>query len=106
VVGAARAMVYVSNFEGFGVPIIEAMNCGVPVITSTTTAMPEVAGDAALLVDPSNPEAIAEAMTLLVNDPELCKKLSEAGRTRSVQFTWSNTSERLWMSVIRAVSGR
>jgi glycosyltransferase involved in cell wall biosynthesis len=106
VVGAAKAMVYVSNFEGFGVPIIEAMNCGVPVITSNTTAMPEVAGDAALLVDPSRPDAIAAAMTRLVTDPELCIKLSDAGRARSAQFTWSNTSERLWMSVIRAVSGR
>jgi glycosyltransferase involved in cell wall biosynthesis len=105
-VGAAYGMLYVSNFEGFGVPIIEAMNCGVPVITSNNSSMPEVAGDAAILVDPSDIDSIANAMRNLVYDKTLYQKLSDEGLKQSARFTWNATAERVWMSVLRAISGR
>ncbi|HEX5002578.1 MAG TPA: glycosyltransferase family 1 protein [Bacteroidia bacterium] len=105
IVGGAYAMVYVSNFEGFGVPLIEAMRCGVPVITSNTTSMPEVAGEAALFADPANVSDITSKMQLLASDSLLYSRISAAGLERSAQFTWSETAERLWMCVIRAVSG-
>jgi glycosyltransferase involved in cell wall biosynthesis len=106
VVGAAYGMLYVSNFEGFGVPILEAMHCGVPVVTSNVTSMPEVAGDAALLVEPADIDAIATAMVRLTEDKNLYSKLSAEGLRQSALFSWGSTAERLWMSLIRVVSGR
>lgn len=104
-VGSAFAMLYVSNFEGFGVPVLEAMRCGVPVITSNVTSMPEVAGDAAILVPPSDTLAISGAMETLANDKVKCSELSQAGIKQSAAFTWAASAERLWMCVLRAVSG-
>jgi glycosyltransferase involved in cell wall biosynthesis len=96
VIASAFAMTYVSYFEGFGLPIVEAFFCDVPVITSNLTSMPEIAGDAALLVDPYNHLDIAAAMVRLVNDPNLLNQLIEKGRIRRDVFSWQNTSERLW----------
>ena len=67
----ALLFVYPSLYEGFGLPVLEAMACGTPVITSNRASLPEVAGDAALLVDPTQPEALAAAMTSILNDGEL-----------------------------------
>ncbi len=76
---AATAFVFPSLYEGFGIPILEAGGCGVPVITSNTSSLPEVAGDAALLVDPHDVDAIAEAMYRVVTDPELAAELRRRG---------------------------
>lgn len=84
----ASALVFATLNEGFGVPIIEGMACGTPVITSNVTAMPEVAGEAALLVNPRNPDAIAEAFTLIANNPALRAELIRRGLLRCKDFTW------------------
>ncbi len=85
---AAVALVFPSLVEGFGLPIVEAMACGCPVVTSTISSMPEVAGDAALLVDPRDAEALAAALSRLLTDPALRSELRERGLTRSARFTW------------------
>jgi glycosyltransferase involved in cell wall biosynthesis len=99
VLGSALALTYVSYFEGFGIPIVEAMNAEVPVITSNITSMPEVAGDAALLVDPFSIESISGSMFRMYNDLPLRKSLIEKGRVRKTLFSWDNTAEKIWASI-------
>lgn len=98
-IGAAVATTYVSYFEGFGIPIVEAFRCGTPVITSNVTSMPEVAGDAALLANPFDPESIARAMTKIANDAALRNELIRRGHLRQGVFTWNRTAELLWGAV-------
>lgn len=88
----ATALVYASFYESFGMPIIEAMACGTPVITSNTTAMPETAGGAALLVDPHGPETIAAAMYQVAADAALAESLRRRGLQRAKAFTWEATA--------------
>lgn len=85
---SARAFVFPSLYEGFGMPVLEAMASGVPVITSTTSALPEVAGDAALLVDPSDIEAIARAISHVDGDDTLHADLVARGIRHAHAFTW------------------
>lgn len=92
----ALALVYVSLFEGFGIPIIEAMCCKTPVITSNTSSMPEVAGDAGLLCDPNNPESIANAMQDIYEKPELRDSLIEKSVVQQEKFSWDKTADKLW----------
>ncbi len=99
VISAATALMYVSLFEGFGIPILEAFYAGTPVITANVTSMPEVAGDAALCVDPLQPEEIAEAMKKIEEDKTLRTKLIEAGTIRKNEFSWDKTAELLWNSI-------
>lgn len=99
VVGSALAMTYVSYFEGFGIPIVEAFFAETPVITSNVTSMPEVAGDAALLVDPFSLEDIADKLKKLTFDKELRNELIEKGRKRRTMFSWENTALNLWKSI-------
>jgi glycosyltransferase involved in cell wall biosynthesis len=99
VMGAALALTYVSYFEGFGIPIVEAFKCGTPVITSNVTSMPEVAGNAALTVDPFSPEDIASAMGNILYDKELRDKLIERGHERAKLFTWDVSARLLWNSI-------
>ncbi len=103
VTASALASVYVSYFEGFGIPIVEAFRCGVPVITSNVTSMPEVAGNAALLVDPYSERSIAEAMIELAGDENLRKELVEKGLVRARVFTWDKAAARLWESVLKTI---
>lgn len=99
VIASALATSYVSYFEGFGIPIVESFSCDVPVITSNVTSMPEVAGDAALLVDPFSVESIANAYKKMAGDEKLRASLVEKGRERRKMFSWQKTSERLWCSI-------
>jgi glycosyltransferase involved in cell wall biosynthesis len=99
VIGSALASVYVSYFEGFGIPILEAFKCDVPVITSNITSMPEVAGDAALLVDPFSVDDIAHAMTRIYNEETLREELMRKGRERVQLFSWDATADKLWQSI-------
>jgi len=99
VIGSALAMTYVSYFEGFGIPIVEAFFAEIPVITSNLTSMPEIAGDAALLVDPFKPKSIADAMKKITFDEELRNTLIERGRKRRPLFSWEKTAENLWKSI-------
>lgn len=89
----ARAFVFPSLYEGFGLPVLEAMQCGTPVIASNTTALPEVAGDAGLLIDPTDSEALCQAMLALVNDDQLRISLSQKGLERSKLFSWERCAE-------------
>lgn len=104
ITGAAFALSYVSTFEGFGIPIVEAFRCDVPVITSRISSMPEIAGDAALLVDPFSIDSIAEAMTALVKDPALRNSLIEKGRKKRTAYSWDHTATSLWASIEKTVS--
>ncbi len=90
--GAATVCAFPSLYEGFGLPVLEAMQRGVPVITSTTTSLPEVAGDAAKLVDPSDVGALARALEEVVGDPGLCAELAARGRVQAARFTWQATA--------------
>jgi len=103
-IGGATALVLVSKFEGFGIPIVEAMKCGVPVITSDVTAMPEIAGDAALLVDPFSTDSISEAMNRIFLDGILRQSLISKGIERAKKFTWDESATRLWKSVERTLA--
>lgn len=103
VVGSAIALVYTSFFEGFGIPIIEAFNAEVPVITSNVTSMPEIAGDAALLVDPESVDQIAAAMHKISTDNELCTSLVEKGKKQTLNFTWDKTAENVWTSIKKTI---
>ena len=85
----AEAFLYPSLRESFGIPMLEAMACGVPVITSNTSSMPEVAGDAALLTDPFKPEEITAAMLRLQDDPRLRASLVKKGFARAAKFSWN-----------------
>lgn len=100
--GAAEALVYPSLFEGFGVPLLEAMHAEVPVLTSQVSSMPEVAGEAAILVDPHSEASIAAGMLQLLNDPALRAQLVEAGRQQRQQFSWDRATDAVWEGLLRA----
>jgi alpha-1,3-rhamnosyl/mannosyltransferase len=88
----ATCLVFPSLYEGFGLPVLEAMMAGCPVITSNTSSLPEVAGNAALLIDPLQAEEIEEAMECLLRDDALRKKMSEEGLLWASHFSWQETA--------------
>jgi glycosyltransferase involved in cell wall biosynthesis len=91
---SAKGLVFPSLYEGFGLPALEAMAHGTPVITSNTSSLPEVVGEAALLVDPLSTTAIEEAMARLLNDEALCQTLSSRGLERAKLFSWESTAQK------------
>jgi glycosyltransferase involved in cell wall biosynthesis len=93
IVAGARALLFPTKYEGFGFPVLEAMAMGVPVLASTSGALPEVCGDAALLVDPFRVESIAEGMTAVLTERRTRERLKAAGPLRARQFRWSDTAE-------------
>ena len=101
----AHLFVYPSLYEGFGLPILEAMASGVPVIASHTSSMPEVAGDAALLVDPHDPEALASAMASVLGDEELREAFRQKGVARVKCFSWEAVARKT-LEVYQALGGR
>lgn len=103
-IAAGISMVYVAFFEGFGLPITEAFKCHVPVITSNTSSMPEVAGDAGLLVDPFSVQSIADALQLMASNTELRHNLTQKAIERSEVFTWEKTATLLWQSIEQVVN--
>ncbi len=98
----AALLLYPSLYEGFGLPVLEAMSCGTPVITTNRSSIPEVAGDAAILLDPDKPESFAEALIRLTGSENERKRLSEAGLRQADKFSWDRcakeTYEALWAS--------
>lgn len=98
----AAVFAFPSLDEGFGMPVLEAMAAGVPVITSNRSALPEVASDAALLVDPERTEALVEALANLIRDENLRSELAERGRLRANRFSWEKAARETW-EVYRAV---
>ncbi len=103
VIGSSLALIYTSLFEGFGIPILEAFNTEVPVITSNITAMPEIAGNAAILVDPNSIAQISDAMYSISHDSALAHALVEKGRLRRKDFSWEKTAENLWKSIEKII---
>jgi len=103
--GRAAVFVYPSLYEGFGLPILEAMACGAPVVCSSSSSLPEVAGDAALYADPRDPEQFADQVSRLLCDPELRRRMVEAGLRRARQFSWQRTAQET-IAVYRSVCGR
>ncbi len=99
VMGASLALIYASLFEGFGIPVLEAMSCGVPVITSHTTSMPEVGGDAVYYVDPRSVESITKGMIAISNNEPLRNELIQKGFERKKKFSWDRTAEKLWKCI-------
>jgi glycosyltransferase involved in cell wall biosynthesis len=99
VMGAALSLILVSCFEGFGIPIVEAMYADVPVITSNTSSMPEIAKDAALLVDPYSIDSIKEAMLIISSNEKLREDLIVKGRSQRLKFNWDNSAKTIWNSI-------
>lgn len=100
-VGSAYALCYVSLYEGFGIPILEGMHAEVPVITSTTTSMPEVAGNAALLVNPHDAHDIAKALQRIWQNPELRTNLIARGKIRRTAFDWQRSADDIFEVFLR-----
>ncbi|MBS1635317.1 MAG: glycosyltransferase family 4 protein [Bacteroidetes bacterium] len=103
VTGGAFALTYVPYFEGFGIPLVEAMQCDVPIISSNVTCMPEIAGEAALYADPYNVQAIADCMLKLYGDATLRKTLIEKGQKQKLNFSWDKSASLLWQSITKAL---
>ena len=97
--GSAQALCFVPFFEGFGIPVVEAMYSDIPVICSNRSSMPEVAGDAALFVNPESDEEIADAMRQLAENIDLRNKLIERGRVQRERFSWDKTADKFWQSI-------
>ncbi|TDO26355.1 glycosyltransferase family 4 protein [Sediminibacterium goheungense] len=106
VTAAAYALVYPSWFEGFGLPILEAMQAGVPVICSNTSSMPEVAGDAAILTDPSNYEAMGKEMIALYRNESIRNAFVEKGLQRAKAFSWDETAQSVYKELEAAAVSR
>ncbi len=106
VLASAIAITYISIFEGFGIPIIEAYNAEVPVITSNTSSMPEIAGDAALITDPFDVNKIAKAMKTMAEDETLRNNLIAKGRVQKYRFSWDKTADNLWKSIEKTVNSK
>ena len=100
---SAEALTYLPYFEGFGIPILEAFQCEVPVITSAVSSMPEVAKDAALLVQPTDVRSISEKMRLIIENDELKKRLILKGVERAKDFSWDKTADLLWQSILKTL---
>jgi len=93
--GSCHAFVFPSHYEGFGLPILEAMQCGAPVITSNVSSCPEVAGNAAILVDPNNVNAIAHSIDQICTDSALRQDLIQKGSQRCKLFSWDNYAKEM-----------
>jgi len=104
ILGSALALTYVSLYEGFGIPLLEAMHCETAIITSNTTSMPEIAQDAALFVNPKSVSEIADAMMKISMQPQLRKLLIEKGRERRKAFSWQKTADKLWLSIEKVIN--
>ncbi|MFQ5596309.1 MAG: glycosyltransferase family 4 protein, partial [Anaerolineae bacterium] len=103
-ISSARALAMPSLYEGFGFPVLEAMACGTPVVASNVSSLPEVAGDAALLVDPHDTDALADALAHILTDEDLRAELRRRGLQRARQFTWQRAAQQT-LTILESVAG-
>jgi glycosyltransferase involved in cell wall biosynthesis len=101
---AASLFVFPSLYEGFGLPPLEAMACGTAVISSTASSLPEVVGEAGLLIDPADTEALAKAMEQVLSDTEMRKQMQSAGLVQAQNFSWEKTARQTIESYRRALT--
>ncbi|MDB5208335.1 MAG: glycosyltransferase family 4 protein, partial [Flavisolibacter sp.] len=99
---SAYALVYPSLFEGFGVPVIEAMKCGVPVLTSKDSSMQEIGGEAAMYFDPQNIDDIADKLMRIYKDEMGRKDLIKKGLVVAQKYSWQKTADAVWKSLMKA----
>ena len=102
---AARLFAFPSLYEGFGLPVLEAMACGTPVVTSTAASLPEVAGKAAVLVPPQDTDRLAHEMERVLGDPQLQTEMRAAGRIQASRFSWRAMTDQTVTTYSRAVGG-
>jgi glycosyltransferase involved in cell wall biosynthesis len=95
-ISSSFALTYVPYFEGFGIPLVESMRCGVPILSGDKTSLPEIAGDAAIYCDPFNINEISEGMSRMFKEEDLRLRLSENGLRRSKFFSWDMTAQEVW----------
>ena len=105
ITASALALVYASFFEGFGIPLLEAMYCDVPIITSKVSSMPEVGGNAALYVEPASVDSIKDAMLKMFCDTNLRDSLIIKAKRQREKFTWEKTANLLWESINKCITG-
>lgn len=106
VIGAAYALTFVSLLEGFGIPVVEAMKCNVPVIVSNTTSLPEVAGDAGLLVNPEDENDIAEKLIKIYKDENLRESLIGNCKTQSEKFDWNQSATIFYDKIMNVLNNK
>jgi glycosyltransferase involved in cell wall biosynthesis len=104
VLASSKALTLVPYFEGFGIPVAEAMKCGVPVITSNVTSLPEVGGDTVLYADPDDTETISNHMKTIMEDEPLRESLIHGGLERVKKFSWDNSANSLWKSIEKVIN--
>jgi glycosyltransferase involved in cell wall biosynthesis len=105
-IAGAQVLAYPSLYEGFGLPPLEAMSLGVPVVTTTAGAIPEVVGDAAILVEPRDASALAEALLVALQDSATRQRLTAAGREQARRYTWPRAGEQLALLYRTLAEGR
>jgi len=101
--GGADALTFIPYYEGFGIPLVEAMEAGVPIIASNVTSLPEVGGRAALYADPKDAESVKNEMVKLVSDDSLASRLVEEGFIQKQKFSWDKSADLLWQSMLKAM---
>jgi glycosyltransferase involved in cell wall biosynthesis len=94
--GSALALAYIPYFEGFGIPLVEAMRCEIPILAANTTCLPEIAGDAAIYCDPFNVQEIQKGLEELIENHALRVQLSENSKKRAVAFSWDLAAKQSW----------
>jgi len=103
VMGASFGLTFVPLFEGFGIPLLEAMNCDIPILTSNVTSLPEIAGKSAIYCDPLDIRDISKGMLSLATQPDLQKALVSEGKIRRESFSWDLTADKVWKSLFKII---